>query len=318
MIRSAFKYLLIVGIFCAVAGLSAFLTLSFFIRSEDTVIVPDLTEKNAIEALEMLSDLNLNTKVAAMEFSAHIARHHVIHQDPGPGETIKINRDVSLIISKGSRTMKVPNLSGRQLDRARITLEETGLAAGHIAWAHDKDLPRGRIMTHIPGPENETEQGGTVDLLVSAGPRTRAFLMPDLRRRFLDEAILSIEKHHMTLESLKFIYDPSKTENTVTGQAPPTGYRVEEGEAVRLIINRAPGSQKADRAEKRVLFSHRLPPGFLKQRVRLEMNGFGTHFVLIDDLMEPGALIWTVVPENTQAAVFLYINGKLVESEVYN
>jgi serine/threonine-protein kinase len=318
MLRAIIKYLAIVAIFCTVAGLSAFFTLSFFIESEDKVIVPDLTGKNAIEALETLSDLNLNTKVAAMEHSKNVARHHVIKQNPPAGETIKVNRDVSLIISKGARLVTVPDLSGLDRHRAEIVLEKKGLNTGHITRTHNNDTPPEKIITQYPKPESFAEQGDRINLLVSAGPEKKAFLMPDIRGRFLEEAIISIENHAMVLEGFKSVHDPSRPQNTVTGQAPPAGYRVEKGEEVRLIINRPPKSRKPDNDEKQVLFSHRLSSGFLKQRVKLEINTFGTHLVLIDGLMDPGELIWAIVPEHTQAAVFLYINGKLIESKVYN
>ena len=44
-------------VFLVVAGISAYLTLTLIIKSEDTVIVPDLEGKDVVYALELLTEL---------------------------------------------------------------------------------------------------------------------------------------------------------------------------------------------------------------------------------------------------------------------
>ncbi|MFP4453559.1 MAG: PASTA domain-containing protein, partial [Desulfobacterales bacterium] len=110
MIRVLLKYGAAVAIFCIIAGLSAFFTLSFVIKSEDTVKVPELEGKNTVEALEILTELGLNTKVRGSEYSDIVSKNHIIKQNPAPGETIKKNRDVTLVISKGQEAVTVPDL----------------------------------------------------------------------------------------------------------------------------------------------------------------------------------------------------------------
>ena len=317
MIRSLVRYLFFFGIFCLVAGLSAHFTLSYFIETEETVVVPDLIDKNAIAALELLSDLGLNTKVAEMRYHPDIAKHHVIAQNPLPGHRIKVNRDVSLTVSKGTQRVSVPDMAGLKLMQARIALQEEGLTPGRVSYAADSHTPSNQVMAQYPQAGKSLEQGDSISLLVSTGSRAAAYLMPDLTGRYLDQAMLLIETHQMPIESLQSVYDPVKPVNTVTGQAPPAGYRVEAGEPVRLMVNRRKNSDPSENAKK-VLFSHRLAPGFLKQRVRLEMNAFGSHMVLFDGLMAPDSLIWAIVPEHTQAAVFLYVNDRLAESQVFD
>lgn len=318
MIRTLFKFMAVVFVFCAVAGLSAYFTLSWIIKSEDTVIVPDLSGKNAIEALEQLTHLGLNTKVTGSEYSDTIAKNYVIRQDPGPGEQIKKNRYVCLVISKGSQTVRVPDLRGQKIADAQILLEDNGLAAGDLTYAYFPAVSKDRVVAQDPEPGNPVARSGPVDLLVSAGDRPEAFMMPDMKGLFMDEAILSIEARKMKLDGVESVYDKTRPPNTVIGQAPPAGYRVEQGDGVRLMINRKPGSGQKQGEPRKVLFTYRLPPGFLKQQIRLEMSCYGTQLVIYDGLMEPGATIWALVPEHTPAAVFLYRNDRLVKSEVYD
>jgi len=108
--------------FAMVVGISAYLALTLIIKSEDTVVVPDLVGKNVVYVLEFLTDLGLNTKVKGSEYSAEIPEDHVIFQEPEPGAEIKKGRDVRIILSKGTMTILVPNLKGLTLQQSRIIL----------------------------------------------------------------------------------------------------------------------------------------------------------------------------------------------------
>ena len=86
--------------FIVVAGISAYLMLSFLIKSEDTVIVPDFIGKDVVYVLEYLTGLGLNTKVKGSEYSLNVPKNHVIFQQPEPGAEIKKGRDVTLLYPK--------------------------------------------------------------------------------------------------------------------------------------------------------------------------------------------------------------------------
>ncbi|MCF8111605.1 MAG: PASTA domain-containing protein [Desulfobacteraceae bacterium] len=316
MIRNLLKYLAAVLIFAIIAGLSAFFTLSFVIKSEDTVKVPALEGKNAVEALEILSNLGLNTKVRDSEYSDDVAENHVIKQFPSPGEVIKKGRNVALIISKGPESVTVPDLSGQNQGRAEIMLEKNGLVAGHISRSSSAEFAKDTIIAQQPEPQEGVSRATPVNLLVSTGPALKSFKMPELAGRFLDDAMLVIDSHGMELVEVKSVQNPEKPENMVTAQAPPAGYRVSEDTNVRLLVNRLRGKHKKNNGESRVLFSYRVPAGFLKEHVRLEINMFGTRITLYDKLVEPDTLIWAVIPENAEGAAFLYLNQELVKSEI--
>lgn len=319
MLRQVFKFLLILVVFSAVAGLSAFFTLSFFIQSEESVVVPHLEGKDAISVLQLLGGLDLNTRVRGFEYDADVAKNHVIHQSPEAGRTIKKGRDVTLIISKGTPTVALPDLKGRNLPQARLILEQNGLVKGNRTAVYADDAARGRVLAQYPAPGTIVKRSESVDLLVSRGPRTPAYKMPDLEGRYLDDAVVVLDKYGLSMDAVNTLYDQSKPENTVIRQNPPPGQYIEKNRGVTLSVNRsekggpdAPGDA-ADR-----LFRYTLPQGYLKHHVRLEMSIYGMTITLYDELMAPGREIWTVVPEHAHAALFLYLNEELVVSEIYN
>ena len=77
MISRILKLAALFFLFVLIAGTSAYLTLTLIIKSEDTVVVPDLSGKNVVYVLELLTDLGLNTKVKGSEYSADVPENIV-------------------------------------------------------------------------------------------------------------------------------------------------------------------------------------------------------------------------------------------------
>ena len=118
VISRFFKIGLFVAIFMAAAGLGTYTAVHLLIHGENSVIVPDLQGKEVVYALEILSDLGLNTKVKGSRYSPAIPKNHIIAQAPDPGTEIKRGRDVRLVISKGPYAVVIPNLIGMDLPAA--------------------------------------------------------------------------------------------------------------------------------------------------------------------------------------------------------
>lgn len=317
MFRQAIKFLFILILFSTVAGLSAFFTLSFFIKGEESVIVPELSGKDAVFVLQLLSGLGLNTRVSGFEYDGAIPRNHVIHQTPEPGRTIKKGRDVSLVISRGTPTVAVPDLRGYQLPQAMIVVEQNGLAAGNNATVFSDTAARGTVIAQFPRPGSTARRSDSIDLLVSQGSRPASYSMPDFEGRLLDEAMLVMDEYKLMLDGITTVYDKTKPENAVIGQTPKAGHYVEENRKIRLVVNRRAKDESTGQAHAGRLFRYRLPHGYLKQHIRLDLSIYGMNVTLHDSLMPPGREIWAFVPAHTQAALFLYLNDELVVSKVY-
>ena len=146
MISRIIKIGALMVMFAVVVGASAYLTLTMIIKSEDTVVVPRLVGKEVVYALELLTDLGLNTKVEGSEYSSEIPKNNVIFQEPEPGSEIKKGRDVRIIISKGSKTILMPNLEKLPVQQARIILEENSLCQGEITGTYNNHVKKDSII----------------------------------------------------------------------------------------------------------------------------------------------------------------------------
>ncbi len=300
---------------------SAYLTLTFIIKSEDKVVVPDLVGKDVVLILAMLSDLGLNTKIKGSEYSDSVPENHVIFQEPEPGSEIKKRRDVRIIISKGTKRILTPNLKGLSIRQARLIIEENGLSLNKLSSTYSENVKKNEIISQFPSPGTMITRGEFVNLLVSTGIRLNAYKMPDIKGQSLGEAIALIESFNLSLGEIKFFFIEDKPKNTIIDQMPLSGHRIVEGTCVNITINREAGrkGQKYLHSTKGVsLFRYRLKYGFLKRHIRLRLNIFGISNDIFDSFMKPGEEIWTLIPGNKDATVLLYEDDKLIKTKVFD
>ncbi|HMA66295.1 MAG TPA: PASTA domain-containing protein [Desulfosalsimonadaceae bacterium] len=319
MTRSVLKFLILLSVFFAIAGTSAYLTLSLVIESEETVVVPNLSGRQAVQVLELLSGLGLNTRVEENRYSPEVPKDMVISQQPEPGTVIKKGREVRVILSKGPKTLSAPKLVGIALQRAETILANNGLEHGSTARTFHAKVPKDSILAQNPPGGATVEKGEKIDLLISLGPRPNSRKMPDITGIPLEKAMEVLESRGLSLGRLQTVHLDARMPDLVVEQNPLSGYYIESEQAVDLTVNRWSSDKKehAGAADRELLFRYQLPPGVLKQHVRLELHAFGVTSTLYDRLMEPEKRVWVMVPRYTDATIFLYRNDQLIQTEVY-
>ena len=306
--------------FIFVAGISAYLTLTLIIKSEDTVIVPDLEGKDVVYALEILTELELNTKVKGSEYTGDIPKNHVVFQEPTPGAEIKKGRDVRIILSKGSKTFAMPYLLGLSIQQTDIILEENDMCRGELSRTHHVNIEKDAVIAQVPASGIVVSRKACADLLVSLGPRPKAFKMPNLAGLTLEDALQSIEDLNLKVGELKSAYQDHKPRNTIVEQEPVSGQRVVIGSTVRLLINREAHKEKSGPSIGQAsgnLFSYRLDSGFLNRHIRVSLNTAGFTNDLFDDFVKAGEEIWLLIPTDREATIFVYENDRLIKTQVF-
>jgi beta-lactam-binding protein with PASTA domain len=321
MISRVLKIAILLVVFILIVGASAYLTLTMIIKNEDTVIVPDLAGKNIVYVLELLTDLGLNTKIEGSEYSTEMPKNNVIFQEPEPGSEIKKGRDVRIIISKGPKSILMPNLERLPVQQARIILEENSLCQGQISSTYSNRIKKDSIIAQVPSAGTMITRNECINLLISLGIRPQAYKMPDLEGRSLDSAIPMIESSNLILGKIASVFYKDKPLNTIIAQEPLSGYLVTEGGTVDLVINRKPGRKGHGYlagSPDESFFRYRVNDGFLKRHVRVVLNSFGVSNTIFDEFVQPGEEIWLIIPNNSNTAVFLYEDDKLIKTKVYD
>ena len=294
--------------FFAIAGISAYLTLTLIIKSEDTVIVPDLIGKDVVFVLEQLTDLGLNTKVRGSEYSETIPKNHIIFQDPDADSEIKKGRDVKIVLSKGTQSILMPNLVGLPDRQARIILEENGLCPGIASRTFHHQLDQDFITAQMPLSGQMIRRGSCVDMLISMGIRPQAFIMPDFKGLFYEEALLKAELHNLSLGPVEARLVTHQPPNIVVDQKPPTGYRITAGGIVTVVVNRT--SELGEENDipgffSKGLFRYQAEKGFLRIHIHVSIKTATITSELFDNFVDPGKEIWLLVPNIARSRLLL-------------
>jgi serine/threonine-protein kinase len=303
-----------------IAGSGAYFTLTTLIRGEETVIVPDLLGKDVVWVLELLTDLGLNTKVSGSEYSNDTPKNQILTQRPAPGTEIKRGRDVKIILSKGPKILYTPDFKGISLQRAKLIVEEHDLILGNISSTFNSLVPKDNIVSQAPVFGDKITRGKRIDLLVSRGPRPPASMMPLLTGLPLEESLYTIEKQALILGKIQTETKADMDTDIVMviAQNPVAGERVVAGTVIDITLNQGNVTKQAQReTDRAALFRYRLENGFLKRHVRVRINRSGFSYNYVDALMDPGHELLLMIPQDRHSTLFLYIDGKLVETRVY-
>ena len=152
-------------------GLSAFLVFQNMFDVSDTV-VPSVIGDELNVAQEKLYDAGLKICVSGEEFDERISRNKIITQDPASGAKVKKNREVYVVVSKGSKVMalNIPDLKNKELKEATALIEEYDLIVGRITYTNHFSVPKDVVITQTPEPGNINSNSKAVNLLVSKGP----------------------------------------------------------------------------------------------------------------------------------------------------
>jgi serine/threonine-protein kinase len=235
--RKILTIIFIIGTGFLILGLTTWFSLLSGVNGE-TVKVPDFQGMSVTEAIKKAKQngifIKINTKRKV--FSEFIKKNHVAAQDPMAGKTIKKNREIEIILSKGSKAETIPNLIGKSLEQASYEISRKNLRLTDIAYIYSNN-PEGVIVAQSPKPNNSGLADNRIKLVVSKGKKQRQFIMPDLRMLPLTE----VEKKLNTM-GIKYIVktfaNQIEDKNTlfVKEQFPAPGFLFNKKDIITLRV----------------------------------------------------------------------------------
>ncbi|MEU1873156.1 MULTISPECIES: Stk1 family PASTA domain-containing Ser/Thr kinase [unclassified Streptomyces] len=209
----------------------------WYINSGQFTKVPPLLSKTEAQARDRLDDAGLDVGKVRHAYSDTVERGKVISTDPGVGDRIRQNDSVSLTVSDGPDTVKLPDVTGYKLDKARTLLEDEGLEPGMVTRAFSDEVAKGFVISTKPGSGTTVRAGSAVALVVSKGspidvPDVTGDDLADAREE-LTRAGLEVK---IAAERVNSEYDSGQ----VARQTPEPGGRVAEGDTVTLTVSKGP------------------------------------------------------------------------------
>jgi serine/threonine-protein kinase len=210
----------------------------WYINSGQFTKVPPLLEKTEAQAKDRLADAGLDLGDVKHAYSDTVERGAVISTDPAAGTRIRSHDSVSLTVSDGPETVKLADLSGYRLDRARSVLKQDGLEPGMVTRAFSEDVPKGFVVSTGPKAGTKVRAGSAVALTVSKG---RAVDVPDVTGEDLDDARADLAEAGLKVKvAAEKVTSDDYEAGQVARQSPADGGRVAEGDTVTLTLSKGP------------------------------------------------------------------------------
>jgi serine/threonine-protein kinase len=203
----------------------------------DTVTVPVVLGLRYEEAQAKLAEAGLDASRGEARVSASAPRSTVIAQTPTPGTRVSRGVSVTLDISAGQRSARIPRLEGLSRDRAEAALREQGLTVGQVLEQVAGEA-RGTVLSAQPEPGTVVPEGTAVALVVSAGPAELA--LPDIVGRELIEARAMLEQLGLVVGTTEFDSTSQLPRGLIIAQSPAAGSSVLPGATITLRVSGRP------------------------------------------------------------------------------
>ena len=130
--------------------------------------VPDVVDMSYDRAVETLEAQQLTTS-RVNESDEKVAAGNVVSTVPEAGTNVTSGQRITVYVSTGPDTAKVPTLDGITESEARTSLQNAGLTVGSIRRQDDPALAAGTIISSSVQSGSEVAKGTTVNLVVASG-----------------------------------------------------------------------------------------------------------------------------------------------------
>ncbi|MFF4032267.1 Stk1 family PASTA domain-containing Ser/Thr kinase [Streptomyces sviceus] len=209
----------------------------WYINSGQFTQVPALLTKTEAQARDRLDEAGLETGKVTYAYSDTVKRGTVISTDPGVGSRIRSHDSVSLTLSKGPRTVKVPDVDGWALGKARARLKAEGLEPGMATREFSDDVPKGFVIGTDPEVGTTLRAGSAVALTVSKGAPVD---VPDVTGEDLADAKADLAEAGLKVEVATARVNSEYDAGQVAKQTPTADSQAAEGDTVTLTVSKGP------------------------------------------------------------------------------
>ena len=223
-------------------------------------------------------------------------------------------------MGKKPEKLPLPNLTGVNIDAAKLKIKSWGLNVGRIVSKPDSNRAKYQIISTNPSPYSYLRKGEVVNLLVSSGSDAGNATVDDIKKFEFSTSQIPILTPKVTIENKVAV---TTTSNNVTPTSVVTPSTNEETKIVKkeekpteptVKINAEPIKPKPapiSKPTKEVIFS--MPDGFMPKEVKFihikpegrEQIYSGTH--------KPLDNIKVKVPIVPNSKIQIYINDVPVE-----
>ena len=294
------------------AFLWAFLSFGNF-WSNSTVDVPNVVGKQLSVATRLLEERHL--RVSSSEVTnSDVPAGQVISQSPEAGESVKEQRMVHLVVSKGAGDITIPDLQGMSFDQAREKLKALGLSIGKISYESDSSKDDGVVISQGLQAGGKASKGATVDITINQTKSTTVEI-PNVVGMTIKEAKEALGNLGLSISKISGSNEDSAV---VTAVSPAPGSSVKRDESITLVGQPKDGKKDGANAKQgttKGVVDVTVPNGRASQHVKLVVIDDDGGRVVYDGTNAPGDRIVKSVSGSGNVRVQVYLNNALVQEQ---
>jgi eukaryotic-like serine/threonine-protein kinase len=204
-------------------------------RGPAQATVPDVVGADQAAAIRALQRQGFRTR-SVSRTSSDQAKGTVIKTDPGANDKADKGSLVTLTVSGGPGTAKVPTVGGLTRSSARGRLRRAGFEIEERRESSD-NVPDGQAIRTSPPSGTTLEKGQSVILLLSTGKEQVE--VPDVTGQSFDQANTTLTARGFKVQRND---QPSSSEDpgTVLKQSPGANQKIDKGSTIQLAVARQP------------------------------------------------------------------------------
>ncbi len=278
--------------------------------STPTISVPKLVGLSIKDAVKITGDLNLILKIKEEVQDPTQPEGYIISQDPPPGQKIREQNPIEVVIATRSLSKIIPNVVGLSIYKAEEILSEKGLDIVRKAYVYDEIVDEDTIISQFPPPGVSLGKEPGMSLLISKGKGE--VQMPALYNLDEEEAEYVASLLGLKVEEVKEYNIPYLPDGEVIYQSISPGENIKGDETLILGVVKN-GRFKTGSYTKEVYFNFTVPserPVFLVKIIKRDDSG---DRVLIDEKVSGGKLIRQKVVVKGIAKLYISLDGILYE-----
>ncbi len=211
------------------------------------VVMPNLSEMTKEEYEAFFRENDLDWEIKASEYDSKIPEGGVISQSHDEGMVVTKKDKITLLVSKGQKLKKVPNLVNLEYETAISLLESKGFKY-EINRVYNDEVMVGLVIAHKPAKMMEVSEGTTIVMDVSLGKEEKFTKMPDVKGKSLDEGVSLLEDAGLLKGEISEAYNDEIEAGKIIAATVLAGEDVKTGYVVDLTISLGKENKAADKS----------------------------------------------------------------------
>ncbi|MET9900078.1 Stk1 family PASTA domain-containing Ser/Thr kinase [Streptomyces sp. NPDC006446] len=205
---------------------------------------PNFVGQSLSDAKKMVVNGNLKLGTVSKKACEDQKTGNVCSQDPEAGADVNKGDTVNLVVSTGAPKVVVPNVTGKQLNKATQILEADKYEFEVKTKYEESTEAENKVLGQDPELGAEVQKGSTITLTVAKAKKQST--VPDVSGKTCDEAKAQMTANNLVGECIEVETDDQNLVGKVIQTTPPANNPADPGSKVTIQIGKAKQQQQSN------------------------------------------------------------------------